>query len=69
MLDRLVKIIDHELEDRLDLFFRVPRVLSKSRILKQSTLSHFYRESPSNKHTHSPRSRIRRERNIDAAAM
>ncbi len=40
MLDRSVKIIDHEVEDRLDLIFSVSRVVSKSCILDQSTLSH-----------------------------
>lgn len=33
MLDRFVKIVDHELEDRPDLVFGVSRVVSKSCIL------------------------------------
>lgn len=37
MLDRFVKIIDHELEHGLNLFFRVARVVSKSCVLNQST--------------------------------
>lgn len=69
MLDRFVKIVDHELEDRFDFIFGVSRVVSKSCILKQSTSSDPYRGSSSNYHTHSPRSSIIRERNIDAAAM
>ena len=69
MLDRFVEIVNHELENRLDLLFRVSRVVSESGILNQSTLSGLYVESSSISHTHSPRSRIRRERNIDAAAM
>lgn len=69
MLDRLVKIVHHELEDWLDLIFGVSGVMGKGCMLNQSTLSDHHRESFSNQHTHSPRSRIIRERYIDAAAM
>ena len=39
MLDRSAKIIDHDVEDWLDLIFRVAGIVSKSCILNQSTSS------------------------------
>lgn len=69
MLNRFVKIVDHELEDRFDLFLGISRVVRKSCVLQQSTSLYFQQERSSDFHTHSPRSSIMRERNIDAAAM
>ena len=37
MLDRSAKIIDHDVEDWLDLIFRISRIVSKSCILNQLT--------------------------------
>ena len=39
MLDRSAKIIDHDVEDWLDLIFRVSRIVSKGCILNQSISS------------------------------
>ena len=39
MLDRSAKIIEHDIEDWLDLIFRVSRIVSKSCILNQSASS------------------------------
>ena len=48
MLDRFVKIVDHQLEDRLDLIFGVSRIVSKGCILNQSTRSRWYQKGSFN---------------------
>lgn len=69
MRDRSAKIVDQKLEDRLDLIFRVPRVVGKRCILNRSTQPHYCPEDLSTLHTHSPFPSIIRARNIEAAAM
>ena len=46
MLHWSVKIVEHEVEDRLDIFFGISRVVSKSCILEQSTSLHLSPRQP-----------------------
>jgi hypothetical protein len=66
MDNRMMKIVNHELKDGLDLFFGVARVVRQSCVLIAQLVGIIPRED--HQHTHGPRSRIRRERYIAAAA-
>lgn len=65
MLDRAREVVDHELEDRLNILLGVTSVRGEGRILLISVKAMMMNE---NKHTHSPRSRTRRARYMAAAA-
>ena len=65
---RADEILEHEQKDRLDVVFGIARILCEGSILCMSAKSSCQLRAPK-KLTHSPRSRIKRARYIDAAAM
>ena len=67
MSHRAVQIIDHELENRLNLLLAVPSIVCDGRVLSKLDLTPSLVQSTL--HTHSPRSRMSRARYIAAAAM
>lgn len=66
MYNWTMKIVKHELKDRLNLLLSVPRVVCQSCVLIAQSVGIILGEGK--QHTHGPRSRIRRERYMAAAA-